>query len=102
MFTLRKGQGMDAVSAGLLALAHKLIGSVMLLFGIVLFPLPIPVGLPLIALGLAFTAPYFAPSRRLIRALRTKVRILDRAMTQHAHRCPGIVRTTIERTAPAA
>ena len=91
---------MDAVSAGLLALAHKLVGSVLLLFGVVLFPLPIPVGLPLIALGLAFTAPYFAPSRMLIRALRTRVAILDRVMTQHAHRCPSVVRQTIARTAP--
>ena len=102
MFTLRKGHGMDAVSAGLLALAHKLVGSVMLLFGVVLFPLPIPVGLPLIALGLAFTAPYFAPSRALVRTLRCRVRLLDRAMCEHAHRCPGVVRQTIERTAPAA
>lgn len=100
MFTLRKGQGMDAVSAGILALAHKLIGSFMLLFGVVLFPLPIPLGLPLIALGLAFTAPYFRPSRRLIRLLRVKFSGLDRAMATHAHRCPGIVRTAIERTAP--
>ena len=101
MVTLRKGHGMDAVSAGLLALAHKLIGSVMLLFGVVLFPLPIPVGLPLIALGLAFTAPYFAPSRALIRALRARVALLDRAMTANAHRCPGIVRQAIDKTAPA-
>ena len=93
---------MDAISAGLLALAHKLIGSVMLLSGVVLFPLPIPVGLPLIALGLAFTAPYFRPSRRLIRALRARVSLLDDAMTANAHRCPSIVRVTIERTAPAA
>ena len=93
---------MDAVFAGLLALAHKLFGSVMLLFGIVLFPLPIPVGLPLIALGIAFTAPYFAPSRVLVRSLRARVGVLDRAMTRHAHRCPRVVRLTIERTAPAA
>ena len=92
---------MDAISVGVLALTHKLLGSVMLLFGIVLFPLPIPLGLPLIALGLAFTAPYFAPSRTVIRALRARVLILDAALVRQAHRCPAVVRVTIERTAPA-
>ncbi|WP_031549382.1 PGPGW domain-containing protein [Parvularcula oceani] len=91
---------MDAVSAGLLALAHKVAGSVMLLFGVVLFPLPIPFGLILIALGLAFLAPYVAPARAVIRALRSRAPLLDRAMAKYAHRCPSVVRTAIERTAP--
>lgn len=92
---------MDAISAGLLALLHKAAGSVLVLFGVVLFPLPIPVGLLLIALGLTFLAPYFAPVRSLISALRARVPVLDGAMRRNAHRCPAVVRTTIERTAPA-
>lgn len=93
---------MDMISAGVLALVHKVAGAVMLLFGVVLFPLPIPVGLPLIVLGLAFTAPYFRPSRRLIRLLRARIALLDHTMKAHAHRCPNIVQLTIERTAPLA
>lgn len=91
---------MDAISAGILALTHKVVGSIMLLFGLVLFPLPIPVGLILIALGLAFLAPYIAPARAVIRTLRRRTPALDRVMRQHAHRCPPVIRTTIERTEP--
>ena len=93
---------MDAVSAGILALVHKVTGSVMVLFGMVLFPLPIPVGLLLIALGLAFLAPYFPPVQRLIRSLRRRLPMLDAIMVQHAHRCPAVVRLAIERTTVAA
>lgn len=89
---------MDALSAGLLALVHKAVGSFMLLFGIVLFPLPIPVGLIMIAIGLTFLAPYFAPARLAVMALRRRVPPLDAVMAHHAHRCPGVVRATIEAT----
>lgn len=93
---------MDAVSAGVLALIHKAVGSVMLLFGVVLFPLPIPAGLILIAIGLAFLAPYFAPARMVVCTLRRRVPPLDAVMRRHGHRCPGVVRATIEATTPAA
>ena len=92
---------MDAISVGLLALAHKLVGSVMLLFGVVMLPLPIPFGALFIVFGLAFLAPYFAPVRVAIRTVRTRVPALDAAMVRHAHRCPGVVRNTIEVTQPA-
>ena len=92
---------MDAISVGLLALAHKLAGSVMLLFGVVMLPLPIPLGAPLILIGLAFLAPYFAPVRVAIRAIRTRAPVLDTALVRHAHRCPAVVRKTIEVTQPA-
>ena len=92
---------MDAISVGLLALAHKLVGSVMLLFGAVMLPLPIPVGAPLILIGLAFLAPYFAPVRTVIRTIRGRVPSLDAALVRHAHRCPPVVRRTIAVTQPA-
>jgi hypothetical protein len=92
---------MDAISAGVIVAVHKAVGSVMLLFGVALFPLPIPLGLPLIALGLAFLAPYFAPARLVVCTLRKRVPPLDEALRRHGYRCPGIVRATIEATHPA-
>ena len=92
---------MDAISVGLLALLHKLVGSVMLLFGMVMLPLPIPVGAPLILIGLAFLAPYFAPVRVVVRSLRARAPVLDAALVRHAHRCPSVVRRTIAVTQPA-
>ena len=92
---------MDAISVGLLALAHKLAGSVMLLFGVVMLPLPIPFGAISIILGLAFLAPYFAPVRAVIRTARHRAPALDAALVRHAHRCPPVVRKTIAVTQPA-
>ena len=91
---------MEAISVGLLALLHKLVGSVMLLFGMVMLPLPIPVGAPLMLIGLAFLAPYFAPVRVVIRTIRTRVPTLDVALVRNAHRCPAVVRRTIAVTQP--
>ena len=93
---------MEAISVGLLALLHKLVGSVMLLFGFVLLPLPIPFGAILILLGMAFLAPYFAPARIVIRAVRRRAPALDRVLRAQAHRCPPVVRATIEATVPTA
>ncbi|MBB4658765.1 PGPGW domain-containing protein [Parvularcula dongshanensis] len=92
---------MEAVSSGALILAHKFLGSTMLVCGAVFLPLPIPLGLPLIALGLAFLAPYFDPAQTVIRSLRRRAPGFDVVLIKHAHRCPRVIQTTIERTAPA-
>ncbi len=49
--------------------------------GVVLFPLPIPVGLPLIAIGLALLLRSFPAVRRWVRRRASRVPILAKALT---------------------
>jgi len=90
----------EPFAASFLALIHKLVGSILVLFGIVLFPMPIPVGLIMIALGLAMLAPYFKPIQKLVRHIRRKSPMVDRNMVRFKDRCPKVIRTTIEKTNP--
>jgi hypothetical protein len=79
---------------------HKLTGSVLVVFGIVLFPMPIPVGLLMIALGLLFLAPYFKPVQMMVRSLRRRSANVDSALRRVKRRCPPVLRMAIEKTAP--
>ncbi|WOI52846.1 PGPGW domain-containing protein [Parvularcula sp. LCG005] len=88
------------MTAGFLALMHKIFGSLLVVSGLVMFPLPIPVGLIMIAFGLAMLAPYFPPVQAFVRFLRRKFPAFDRAMVRFKHRCPRVVQTTIEKTCP--
>ncbi|MEM9837900.1 MAG: PGPGW domain-containing protein [Pseudomonadota bacterium] len=91
---------MGPLTASLLTFVHKLTGSVLVLFGLVLFPMPIPVGLIMIAVGLLLLAPYFKPIQNLVRRLRRKSEHVDGALRKIKRRCPPVIRTAIEKTAP--
>lgn len=91
---------MEPIAASLLALVHKVTGSVLVLAGMVVLPMPIPLGLIMIALGLAMLAPYFKPVQNLVRHLRRKSPIVDRNLVRFKHRCPRVIRVTIEKTNP--
>ena len=91
---------MEPIAASLLALVHKVTGSVLVLAGRVVLPMPIPLGLIMIALGLAMLAPYFKPVQNLVRHLRRKSPIVDRNLVRFKHRCPRVIRVTIEKTNP--
>ena len=91
---------MEPIAASLLALVHKLTGSLLVLFGIVVLPMPIPLGLIMIALGLAMLAPYFKPIQKLVRHIRRKSPVVDRNMVRFKHKCPRVIRVTIEKTNP--
>lgn len=81
---------------------HHVFGGTFVIAGMVLFPLPIPLGLPLIVIGLALLAPYFPPFQRLIRTLRRKSPGLNRTLSRIYRRMPPIVRKTIDVTDPAS
>lgn len=91
---------MGPLAASLLTFLHKLTGSVLVVFGLVLFPMPIPVGLIMIALGLLLLAPYFAPVQRMVRALRCRSDKVNSALLRIKERCPAVIRAAIEKTAP--
>lgn len=91
---------MGPLTASLLTLLHKITGSVLVVFGVVLFPMPIPVGLIMIAFGLLLLAPYFKPVQNVVRHLRRKSEVVDRNLRKIKRRCPPVIRTAIEKTAP--
>lgn len=88
------------MTAGLLALMHKITGGVLVLFGMVLLPMPIPFGLVMLVLGLALLAPYFVPVQRMVRALRRKYPKVDDTMRRIKHKCPPVIKSAIEKTCP--
>jgi hypothetical protein len=91
---------MGALTASILTLLHKITGGVLVVFGLVLFPMPIPVGLLMIALGLLFLAPYFKPVQMMVRSLRRRYGPVDRGLLRIKARCPAVLRSAIEKTAP--
>ncbi|NRA29339.1 MAG: hypothetical protein HRU11_03680 [Parvularculaceae bacterium] len=91
---------MGPLTASILTLLHKITGSVLVLFGLVLFPMPIPVGLVMIAVGLLLLAPYFKPVQIVVRSLRRRSDKVDSALLKIKPKCPRVIRKAIEKTAP--
>ncbi|MEL7485924.1 MAG: hypothetical protein AAGJ87_01785 [Pseudomonadota bacterium] len=87
---------------GMTPIIHQLIGSVCILVGLVLLPLPIPFGLILLTIGFAMIAPYVPAVQRLITRMRRKWPNLDRSLLRHRHRFPPVIRKTIDKTHPHA
>jgi len=91
---------MGPLTASILTLLHKITGSVLVLFGLVLFPMPIPVGLVMIAVGLLLLAPYFRPVQIMVRSLRRRSDKVNSALLKIKEKCPPVIRSAIEKTAP--
>jgi len=91
---------MDPLTASLLTMLHKLIGGVLVVAGLVLFPMPIPIGAIMIAIGLLFLAPYFKPIQKLVRTMRQRFEPVNKAMLSIKTKCPPVIRKAIEKTAP--
>ena len=91
---------MGPLTASLLTLLHKITGSVLVVAGLVLFPMPIPVGAIMIAIGLLFLAPYFKPIQKLVRSMRCRFAPVNKAMLNIKSKCPPVIRKAIEKTAP--
>lgn len=81
-------------------LMHIIAGCVCLVIGLVLWPLPIPLGIPLIVLGLALLAPHTPFIQRIVRALRRKYKKLDDQFIKWRDKCPPIIQRTIDLTKP--
>ena len=81
-------------------IVHQISGVFLILAGMVLGPLPIPLGIPCFALGLALLAPYVPPIRALVRWLRRKYSSFDEQMIKWRDKVPPVVQNTIDRTHP--
>ncbi|ADM08513.1 hypothetical protein PB2503_02172 [Parvularcula bermudensis HTCC2503] len=91
---------METVTASLLALIHKITGGLLVMAGFVVLPMPIPLGLIMIALGLAMLAPYFSAVQALVRTIRRKSPVVNDAMVKFKQKCPRVIQITIEKTNP--
>lgn len=84
----------------MLPIVHQVLGGVLVVFGAILTPTPIPLGLIMLTIGLALLAPYMPPVRRLIRMIRSKWPHIDASLRRHRRRFPPVIRMTIARTHP--
>ena len=88
------------VAFGMLPIVHQLIGSVLVVGGVILTPTPIPFGLIMLTVGLTLLAPYMPPIQRLIRHIRGKWPHIDLHLRRHRDKLPEVIRSTIDKTHP--
>ena len=86
----------------MLPVLHQTFGSVLILVGLVVLPLPIPLGLIMITIGFALLAPYIPAFQRLVTHMRRKWPDLDRSLRRYRNRFPPVIRKTIDKTHPNA
>ncbi|MEL7491347.1 MAG: PGPGW domain-containing protein [Pseudomonadota bacterium] len=86
----------------MLPILHQIFGTVLILVGLVVLPLPLPFGLIMITIGFALLAPYIPAFQRLVRSMRRKWPDLDRSLRRYRNRFPPIIRKTIDKTNPHA
>lgn len=86
----------------MLPIFHQVVGSILVLGGVILTPTPVPIGLILLTIGLALLAPYMPPVQRLVRSIRRKWPNIDTSLRRHRDRFPPIIRQTIDKTHPSA
>lgn len=82
----------------MMTIIHKIGGLLLVIVGLIVLPMPIPLGLIMITIGLALLAPYMPMVQRLIVTLRTKWPTIDASLIRNRHRFPQIVKTTIDKT----
>ncbi|NNE40303.1 MAG: hypothetical protein HKN14_05225 [Marinicaulis sp.] len=84
----------------MLPILHQLIGSVLVVTGLIVLPLPLPFGLIMLTIGFALLAPYIPAVQRLIKFLRAKWPKFDHTLRSHHHRMPPVIKRTIDKTHP--
>lgn len=79
---------------------HQISGVILVLVGLVVLPIPIPLGLLMITVGLALLAPYMPMIQRILTGVRAKWPKIDASLLKHRDRLPMIIRRTIDETDP--
>ncbi len=77
-------------------------GLVVFVAGLILFPLPIPLGLPLILVGLSLLVSSSLYVRRLLQRLRLHYPVMCARLEQVKPHMPLFIRRMIDRTHPDA
>jgi hypothetical protein len=86
----------------MLPIVHQVFGSILVVAGLIVLPLPIPFGLIMLTIGFALLAPYIPVVQRLIRHMRGKWPNLDETLRRWRDRMPPVIKSTIDKTHPAA
>jgi hypothetical protein len=84
----------------MLSIWHQIMGGTLVLAGIIVLPMPLPFGLPMLAIGLSLLAPYLPPVQALVRYLRKRSKPLDSQMVKWRDRAPPVIQKTIDKTKP--
>lgn len=90
----------ESETEAMLPIFHQIAGVFLIVTGLVVLPLPIPLGLIMITLGCALLAPYVPYVQRLIRGMRRKWPQMNAQLLKYRHRLPPIMRKTIDKTTP--
>lgn len=85
----------------MLPIVHQILGSTLVVTGLVVLPLPIPLGLIMLVLGFALLAPYIPLVQKLVRFMRRKWPKVDAILMRYRHRFPPVIKKTIDKTNPA-
>jgi len=86
----------------MLPIVHQVSGSILVVAGLIVLPLPIPFGLIMMVIGFSLLAPYIPSVQRLIRKMRSRWPDLDMQLRRHHHRFPPIIKKTIDKTHPVS
>jgi len=86
----------------MLPVVHQVIGSVLVVTGLIVLPLPLPFGLIMLTIGFALLAPYIPAVQRFIKFLRAKWPKFDLTLRRYRDRFPPVIKSTIDKTHPAA
>lgn len=85
----------------MLPILHQIIGSTLVVTGLIVLPLPIPFGLIMLVIGFALLAPYIPVVQKLIRYMRRRWPQVDGILLRNRHRFPPVIKKTIDKTHPA-
>ena len=86
----------------MLPIFHQILGSSLVLGGLIVLPLPIPFGLIMLTVGFALLAPYIPAVRRLIKHLRLRWPAFNRTLHRYRDRFPPVIKKTIDKTHPTS
>lgn len=86
----------------MLPILHQIIGSTLVVTGLIVLPLPIPFGLIMLVIGFALLAPYIPAVQKLIRYMRRTWPKVDAILLRYRHRFPPVIKKTIDKTHPTA
>ncbi len=84
----------------MLPIVHQVFGSILVVAGLIVLPLPIPFGLIMLTIGFALLAPYIPVVQRLIRHMRAKWPNLDETLRRYRDKFPPVIKKTIDKTHP--
>lgn len=76
----------------------KVTGIVLTVLGLIVFALPLPLGIPLTAIGLVMLISTSRTARRVVRFLRLKSSLVDRLFTLVETSVPGPTQKVLRRT----